>query len=90
MKLATTIVSALAFAAAPLAVSAQQEKATLPPVPEVATAGVAQTGAEPLPILTTIPAGAVVAGGVVILAGVVIGVAASDGDDSTTSTVSTN
>ena len=53
--------------------------------------GVSQTGAEGLPILSSIPAGAVVVGGVVILGGVAIGVvAASDDSSNATATTTTN
>ena len=53
--------------------------------------GVSQTGTEGLPVLSTIPAGAVVVGGVVILAGVAIGVvAASDDGNNATATTTTN
>ena len=53
--------------------------------------GVSQTGTEGLPLLSTIPAGAVVVGGVVIVAGVAVGiVAATDEGDSVSATTTTN
>ena len=53
-------------------------------------AGVAQAETSGLPVLSTIPTGALVVGGLVIVGGIVIGVvAATDDDDETTTTTTT-
>ena len=92
MKL-VTVMAGLGLALAPLAVGA----GTVTPVVDdkqaaaIEPGGVSQTGAEGLPVLSAIPAGAVVVGGVVVLGGVAIGVvAASDDSNSATATTSTN
>ena len=79
------IMTVLAFAAAPMGAMASE-----PAIPEVATAGVAQSELPVIP-LSSIPATAVVVGGFVIVGAIVIGVVASDDDSSSsTSTTSTN
>ena len=80
------IFAALALAVAPMMASAQSTSSSsdnqqaASPEP----GGISQTGGIVLPVLGTIPAGAVVVGSIVILGGIAIGVVASD--DSTTST----
>ena len=76
-----TILAAAAIAGAPLV--AQAGVGGLPPQ------GSAQAEAVALPVLGSIPAGAVVVGGVVIVAGVAIGVVAATEDDPTVTTTTT-
>ena len=101
MKPILAAAASAALALAPLAGVAQTEDETterlnLAQLPTESVQGsndgeivpVAQQ--QSLPVLGTVPTGAIVVGGLIIVAGIVIGIAASDDDDSSTSTTSTN
>lgn len=87
------IIAASALALSPVLVAAESVTSGDQAASQTVTpGGISQTGTEGLPVLGTIPTGAIVVGGVVILAGVAIGVvAASDsGSDSVAVSTSTN